>query len=79
MIYILAGKPELNLFDRVKQVLFRDKFNKTFRINASWCGIKTFLIRLGYDKRFGGKTELNLNRTRVKQELFWANLMKLLG
>jgi hypothetical protein len=32
--------------------------------------MKQCLIRLGYDEPFGGKTELNLNCTRVKQVLF---------
>jgi hypothetical protein len=57
-----GGKIELNLnLTRVKEVLFWGKVNETFRINASWCGIKTCVIRLGNDKPFGGKTELNLN------------------
>jgi hypothetical protein len=34
--------------------------------------MKRCLIRLIYDKRFGSKTELNFNCTRVKEVLFWG-------
>jgi hypothetical protein len=45
---------------------------KLHRIDPSLCANKTCLIRLRHDKRFGGKTELNLNLTRLKLVLFWG-------
>jgi hypothetical protein len=62
MINGFGGKTKIKfILTRVKQVLFWGKLNETCRIDASWCGIRTCLIRLRYDKRLGGKTELNFN------------------
>jgi hypothetical protein len=45
---------------------------KLYRIDPYLCANKTCLIRLIYDKRFGGKTEFNLNRTKIKLVLLWG-------
>jgi hypothetical protein len=61
MINGLAGKRNLKFkLTGAKQVLFWGKVIENFTPDPSLCTNKTCLIRLRYDKRFGGKTELNL-------------------
>jgi hypothetical protein len=43
-----------------------------YRTDSSLCTNKSSLIRLRYDKRFGGKKKLKFNCKRAKQVLFWG-------
>jgi hypothetical protein len=52
---------------------------KFYRLDPFLCANKTCLIRLRYDKRFGGKTELNLIEQEQNKPYIGANLINLLG